>query len=219
MDETLLMRLIKKAGYKFANEFFSDMATEKIDVGKFLQQYQDEIDRQEEATRISAEEYQLQTDKDDQGDSKKDVLVIGGKSIAGLSYKYAKCCNPIYGDEVFGFISSEGTVKIHKADCPNARNIRARYPYRVIPVEWSGKTGDTLAANLRIIGNDDLGILANITSIIAKELNVNLRNISVDSHDGMFQGYLTVGVTDISQLNTLMKKIRTVKGVKDVERI
>ena len=219
LDETLLMRLIKKAGYKFANEFFSDMATEKIDVGKILQQYQDEIDRQEEATRISAEEYQLQTDKDDQGDSKKDVLVIGGKSIAGLSYKYAKCCNPIYGDEVFGFISSEGTVKIHKADCPNARNIRARYPYRVIPVEWSGKTGDTLAANLRIIGNDDLGILANITSIIAKELNVNLRNISVDSHDGMFQGYLTVGVTDISQLNTLMKKIRTVKGVKDVERI
>ena len=219
LDETTLMRLIKKNGYKFANEFYSDMASEKLDVNKFLQQYQEEIDRQEDVTKISAEEYHLQSAPEDDPKSKKDVLVIGGKSIAGLSYKYAKCCNPIYGDEVFGFISSEGTVKVHKSDCPNARNIRTRYPYRVIPVEWSGKTGDILSANLRIIGNDDLGILANITSIIAKELNVNLRNVSIDSHDGIFQGYLTVGVSDTTELNNLIKKIRTVKGVKDVVRI
>lgn len=219
LDETTLMRLIKKNGYKFANEFYSDMASEKLDVNKFLQQYQEEIDHQEDVTKISAEEYHLQSAPEDDPKSKKDVLVIGGKSIAGLSYKYAKCCNPIYGDEVFGFISSEGTVKVHKSDCPNARNIRTRYPYRVIPVEWSGKTGDILSANLRIIGNDDLGILANITSIIAKELNVNLRNVSIDSHDGIFQGYLTVGVSDTTELNNLIKKIRTVKGVKDVVRI
>ena len=219
LDETTLMRLIKKNGYKFANEFYSDMASEKLDVNKFLQQYQEEIDHQEDVTKISAEEYHLQSAPEDDPKSKKDVLVIGGKSIAGLSYKYAKCCNPIYGDEVFGFISSEGTVKVHKSDCPNARNIRTRYPYRVIPVEWSGKTGDILSANLRIIGNDDLGILANITSIIAKELNVNLRNVSIESHDGIFQGYLTVGVSDTTELNNLIKKIRTVKGVKDVVRI
>ena len=219
LDDTTLMRLIKKNGYKFANEFYSDMASEKLDVNKFLQQYQEEIDHQEDVTKISAEEYHLQSAPEDDPKSKKDVLVIGGKSIAGLSYKYAKCCNPIYGDEVFGFISSEGTVKVHKSDCPNARNIRTRYPYRVIPVEWSGKTGDILSANLRIIGNDDLGILANITSIIAKELNVNLRNVSIDSHDGIFQGYLTVGVSDTTELNNLIKKIRTVKGVKDVVRI
>lgn len=220
LDETMLMKLIKKAGYKFANEFFSDLAEEKLDVGRFLQQYVDEIGHhEEETTRISAGEYQMHSEEDESAKGNKDVLVIGGKSIAGLSYRFARCCNPIYGDEVFGFISSEGTVKIHKADCTNARNIRSRYPYRLIPVEWSGKTGDSLAANLRIVGNDDLGILANITSIIAKELNVNLRNVSIDSHDGMFQGYLSVGVTDISQLNTLIKKIRTVKGVKDVQRI
>ncbi len=147
------------------------------------------------------------------------MLVIGGKSINGLSYKFARCCNPIYGDDVFGFISSEGTVKIHRNDCPNAHNIRARYPYRVVEVEWSGKTGDTLMATLRIIGQDDLGILANITSIISKEMNVYLRNVAIDSHDGMFQGCLTIGVTDLSQLNAVIKKIRTVKGVKDVSRM
>ena len=110
-------------------------------------------------------------------------------------------------------------MKIHRADCPNAHNIRSRYPYRMIEVQWSGKTGDTLMASVRVIGNDDLGILANITSIISKEMNVNLRNVAIDSHDGIFQGVLTIGVTDQSQLTAVMKKIRTVKGVKDVSRL
>lgn len=218
LDETLLTRLIKKAGYKFTNEFYSDMGSERIDVGKFLQQYLEALDEQSSTETISAGEFQLRQ-SDESSDGNKDVLVIGGKSIAGLSYKFAKCCNPIYGDDVFGFISSEGTVKVHKSDCPNARNIRTRYPYRIIPVEWSGKTGDILSATLRIIGNDDIGILANITSIISKELGVNLRNVTIDSHDGIFQGYLTVGVSDTAQLNALIRKIRTVKGVKDVDRI
>ncbi len=219
IDEAVLMKLIKKSGYKFVNEFYSDMATEKLDVSRFLQQYSDTVSAsEEEEARVSAGEFQLRPAEDTK-EAKKDVLVIGGKSIDGLSYKFARCCNPIYGDNVFGFISSEGTVKIHRNDCPNASNIRERYPYRVVEVEWSGKTGDTLMASIRIIGVDDLGILANITSIISKEMNVYLRNVAIDSHDGIFQGVLTVGVTDQSQLNTLMKKIRTVKGVKDVSRI
>lgn len=219
LDDAVVMKLIKKAGYKFVNEFFSDLATEKIDVAKFLQQYSYAISEADEAEKISAEEFRLQH-PDDNEKSSSDVLVIGGKSIAGLSYKFAKCCNPIYGDPVFGFISSEGTVKIHKNDCPNAANIRLRYPYRIIQVEWSGKAGDILSANIRIIGNDDMGILANITSIISKEMGVHLRNVAIDSDNaGMFQGYLTVGVTDTAQLTTLMKKIRTVKGVKEVIRM
>ena len=220
LDETRMMKLIKKSGYKFVNEFYSDIANEKLDVSKVLQNYVDALEQEESAAavKVSAEEFELRQ-PDEETAAKSDVLVIGGKSIAGLSYKFARCCNPIYGDNVFGFISSEGMVKVHKADCPNARNIRTRYPYRIIPVEWSGKTGDVLSANIRIVGTDDLGILANITSIISKEMNVNLRNVTIDSHDGMFQGYITVGVTDNSQLNALLKKIRTVKGVKDVSRI
>ncbi len=220
ISEPMLMKLIKKNGYKFVSEFYADMAVEKLDVAKFLQQYVDAVAEEEsEAARISAEEFKLRHQDETESKDKKDVLVIGGKSINGLSYKFARCCNPIYGDDVFGFISSEGTVKIHRNDCPNAHNIRARYPYRVVEVEWSGKTGDTLMATLRIIGQDDLGILANITSIISKEMNVYLRNVAIDSHDGMFQGCLTIGVTDLSQLNAVIKKIRTVKGVKDVSRM
>ena len=146
-------------------------------------------------------------------------MVIGEKSINGLNYRFAKCCNPIYGDSVFGFISSDGMVKIHKEGCPNAANIRERYPYRIIKAGWSGKTGDILPATLRIIGKDDIGILANITSIISKENNVNMRNITVDSHDGVFHGILVVGVSGNAQLSALVKKIKTVKGVKEVERI
>lgn len=219
IDEAHLMKLIKKSGYKFANEFFSDVAEEKIDAGKFLNSYIESLRSQQETQHISADEFQLQTPTDDSVSGNKDVLVIGDKSINGLSYRFAKCCNPIYGDEVFGFVSSDGVVKVHKLNCPNARNIRTRYPYRIIDTRWSGKTGDLLSASIRIIGRDDLGILANITSIISKEMGVSMRNISVDSNDGIFQGYLTVGISDNRQLQDLIKKISTVKGVKSVERV
>ena len=136
-----------------------------------------------------------------------------------MSYKFAKCCAPIYGDEVFGFISADGTVKIHRCDCPNAANIRERYPYRIIKADWSGKEGDLLPASLRIIGNDDISILANITSIISKEAGVRLRNVTVDSHDGIFQGTIVVAVSDQRQLSSLLKKLKTVKGVKDIQRL
>ena len=210
LDDAILMKLIKKAGYKYVTEFYADLAEEKIDPGKFLNSYMElTAPPAESMEKVSAEEFHLRED---------DVLVIGGKSIAGLSYKFSRCCNPIYGDDVFGFISSEGTVKIHKADCPNARNICSRYPYRVIPVQWSGKTGDMLRSNIRIVGTDDVGIVANITSLVSKEPGVSLRNIAIDSHDGLFTGMLTVGVADNNILNALIKKIRGIKGVKDASR-
>ena len=103
-------------------------------------------------------------------------------------------------------------------DCPNAAHIRNKYPYRIITTRWSGKVGNQFAATLRIVGYDDIGIVTNITSIITKEKNVLLKSISIDSNDGLFQGYLVVGVSDTQMLNTIIKKIKTVKGVKDVQR-
>ncbi len=135
-----------------------------------------------------------------------------------MNYRFAKCCSPIYGDDVFGFISAEGVIKIHRTDCPNARNIRERYPYRMITTRWSGKIGNQFAATLRVVGRDDIGIVTNITSIISREKNATLRNISIDSNDGLFQGHLTIGVSDTHALSTLIKKIQTVKGVKEVQR-
>lgn len=217
IEESILMRMVKKIGYKFTLDFFADLGSDKLDVGRILNSYVEAVTPQEESDHISAEEFEIKRRDDESSDT--DVLVIGEKSINGLNYKFARCCNPIYGDDVFGFISSDGTVKIHKNICPNAANIKARYPYRVIRADWSGKSGTMLPATLRVVGNDDIGIVTNITSIISHEAGVALRNISIDSHDGLFHGYLVIGVSDQRQLTTLVKKIKTVKGVKDVIRV
>ncbi len=214
-DDALLMKMIKKQGYKFINDFYVDLAAGKLDAGKVMSQYVAFTAPEKEVERVSAEEFVVHDNQDTAG---SDVLVIGDKAINGLSYRFAKCCNPVYGDPVFGFISSDGMVKIHKHTCPNAPNIKERYPYRLIRVNWSGKAGHLLPATLRIIGSDDIGIVATITSIISKEQNVQLRNISVNSNDGIFQGYLTLGVGDQGSLTGIIRKIKTVKGVKEVYR-
>lgn len=172
-----------------------------------------------ETTRVSADTYVMQPIAAESESTRDDAdVVVIGEGIKGISYRLARCCNPIYGDDVFGFISAEGVIKIHRADCPNAANIRRRYPYRVINTRWSGKIGSQLGATLRIVGRDDIGIVTNITSIINKEKNCSLRNISIESHDGLFHGFVVVGVGDQSSLNQLIRKLKTVKGVKDVQR-
>ncbi|MCH5225291.1 MAG: bifunctional (p)ppGpp synthetase/guanosine-3',5'-bis(diphosphate) 3'-pyrophosphohydrolase [Muribaculaceae bacterium] len=218
IDEASLMKFISKSGYKHANDFYAEIADGKIDPNKFLANYSEETKPKTEATRVSAEGFQYQEKPSDQEDD-TEIIKIGEKNISGLNFKFAKCCNPIYGDEVFGFVSSDGTVKIHRTDCPNAGHIRQRYPYRIINAAWSGGSGDMLPATLKITGKDDIGIVANITSVISKESGVNLRNISVDSNDGMFQGLLVVAVSDNKKLSNLIKKLSTVKGVKDIQRV
>lgn len=218
IDEALLSKVIKKLGAKTVTEFYTRIADGVLDVNEVVEAYVAATHVSDEGEKISASEYTMQPlTTDDNTKTSDDILVIGN-NIKGINYKLAKCCNPIYGDDVFGFISSEGVIKIHRADCPNAANIKEKYPYRLIKTQWSGKLGSQFGATLRIVGNDDIGIVTNITSIINKEKNVTLRSITVDSNDGLFQGYLIVGVNDTSSLNQLIKKIQTVKGVKDVQR-
>jgi GTP pyrophosphokinase len=221
IQEAVLMKLIKKLGYKTSTEFFSQLGEDAIDINDVSEAYIALCEKQNEAAAaVSAEEYVMQTPVEETPSHDNDILEIGtGDGIVkGLNYKLAKCCNPIYGDDVFGFISSEGVVKIHRDDCPNARNIRSRYPYRVIRTRWSGKFDGQMAATLSIIGHDDIGIVTNITSIINKEKSTSLRNISIDSNDGLFQGYVVVGISNTQALNDLIKKIKAIKGVKDVSR-
>ncbi|THG54353.1 bifunctional (p)ppGpp synthetase/guanosine-3',5'-bis(diphosphate) 3'-pyrophosphohydrolase [Muribaculum caecicola] len=217
LQEATLMRLIKKTGYKTVTDFYTAVASENIDINNIIAQYE-ELERRatETVTARSAEEFQL-SPTDEQTAEQSDVLVIGN-NIKGVNYRMAKCCNPIYGDDVFGFISSEGVIKIHRTDCSNARNIRDKYPYRLINTRWSGKLGEQFGATLRIVGNDDIGIITNITSIINKEKDAQLRSISIESNDGLFQGFLVVGIRDTAQLNDITRKLRTIKGIKDIKR-
>ena len=220
-DEAILMRLIRKLGFKTVTDFYQSIANESMDVNDIIDKYLDmqkrETEQREEISYRSAEGFNIQQPTEAK-DYKDDVLVID-RNLKGLDFTLAKCCNPIYGDEVFGFVSINGGIKIHRCDCPNAKEMRSRFPYRIVKARWAGKSqGKQYPITLRIIGHDDIGIVTNITSIINKENNILLRSISIDSHDGLFSGMLTVTVDDNAKLESLIKKIKTVKGVKQVSR-
>lgn len=221
MEEGTVSKTVARMGYKNTIEFFSALGAGEVDVNAVVETYLTLVERRaDEAAAISASTFvmpddDVSADADSRGGS--DVVVIG-EGIKGVNYRLAKCCNPIYGDDVFGFISAEGVIKIHRSDCPNAAHLREKYAYRLIRTRWSGKAGSQFMATLRVVGKDDIGIVTNITSIINKEKSVSLRSISIDSNDGLFAGVITVGVNDRPALNMLIKKIKTVKGVKDVQR-
>lgn len=220
-DEAVMMRLIKKLGYKTVTEFYQDIAIEKLDANHILDRYTElkkkETEIREDIVYRSAENYSIQPIVDEKA-FKDDVLVID-QNLKGLEFKLAKCCNPIYGDEVFGFVTINGGIKIHREDCPNAPEMKARFGYRIVKARWAGKSqGKQYPISLRVVGHDDIGIVTNITSIINKESGILLRSISIDSNDGLFSGMLTVMVDDTAKLEALIKKLRTVKGVKQVNR-
>lgn len=218
-DDALLMRLIKKKGFKTVTDFYIQIAKDSLDVNTVIDEYLElgrkEAEIHEKHEHISAETYIAPTPEKE--NNSNDELVID-KNLTGIDYKLAKCCNPIYGDSIFGFVSSQG-IKIHRTGCPNAEDMFDRFAYRIIPARWSGKSGSNYTITLRVIGHDDIGIVTNLTSIISKENGINLRSISIDSNDGLFQGNISVTLNSTDMLNGLIKKLKTVKGVKQITRI
>ncbi len=222
LEESTVSHLIKKLGFKEANDFYRHMADGSLDVNQVIDKYQELLRHDnnagtQQASR-SAEGFSYDNPNEELARSSDDVLVID-RNLKGVEYSLAKCCNPIYGDDVFGFVTVNGGIKIHRNDCPNAPELRKRFGYRIVKAKWSGKGSSQYSITLKVIGNDDIGIVNNITSIIAKEEKIMMRNINIDSHDGLFSGNLTVNVDDTSRLEQLIKKIRNVKGVKQVIRI
>ena len=220
-DESALNQVIKKLGFKEAADFYSTIVEDKADFNNILDLYVEFQKREagvgERAEIRSAEEFHFQERADTRHADMDDVLVID-RNLKGLDFQMAHCCNPVYGDEVFGFVSVSGGIKIHRATCPNAHQMRNRFPYRIVQARWAGKGSSNYPITLHVVGQDDLGIINNITSIISKEEHIMLRNIAIESNDGLFYGTLTVLVNDLTQLSTLLKKLRTVKGVKAVSR-
>jgi len=220
-DESILNQLIKKLNYKEAGDFFADILDNKIDLNVTLDTYVELQKRDagvgERAEVKSAEEFNFREVVEPISGASDDVLVID-RNLKGVEFQMARCCHPVYGDDVFGFVSVSGGIKIHRETCPNAHDMRTRFPYRIVKARWAGKGGSTYPITLHVVGQDDLGIVNNITSIIAKEEHIMLRNISIESKDGLFYGELTVLVDDTTQLNSLIKKLRTVRGVKAVGR-
>lgn len=220
MEEPVLMRFIKKKGFKTVTDFYVELAEERLDPNQIIDEYLElnrkETEQSERFEVRSAGEF-ITTTEVEEISTHQDILVID-KNLTGIEYKLAKCCNPIYGDEVFGFVSTQG-IKIHRIDCPNAQEMFSRFGYRIIQAKWSGKGDNGYVVTLRVIGRDDIAIVTNITSVIGKEGGITLRSLNIDSVDGIFQGNFTVLVRDTTTLNILTKKIKAVKGVKTVERL
>lgn len=222
MDEGTMSHLIKKLGFKETNDFYRQIADETLDINHVIEKYQeikayDNNIQGQQQTR-SADEYSFKNSIKNFTKSNGDVLVID-RNLKGIDYQLSKCCNPIYGDDVFGFVTVSGGIKIHRKDCPNALEMRKRFGYRILQARWSGKADSKYTITLKIIGNDDIGIVNNITSVISKEENIMMRSINIDSHDGLFSGNLEINVEDTSKLNQLIKKLRVIKGVKQIIRL
>ena len=222
LSESVMAHTIRKMGFKVASDFYKQLAEEKLDINQVVEKYIEvrdyDLNLNAPAQTRSAEEFNFEMTSDHVPSGHDDELVIGS-DLKGIDYSLAQCCHPIFGDPIFGFVTVSGGIKIHRTTCPNAAHLREHLGYRIVRARWSGKGTSQYSITLNVIGNDDIGIVNNITSIISKEEKIMMRSINIDSHDGLFEGHLTVMIEDTSRMEALIRKIRTVKGVKSVSRI
>ena len=222
IDESVMSHLVKRLGFKEMSDFFKQIADEKLDLNEVVDKYLEVRDYDMNANPTqparSAEEFNFDNPNEEKTKESDDILVID-KNLKGIDFSLAKCCHPIYGDDVFGFVTVNGGIKIHRCDCPNSAELRRRFGYRIVRARWSGKGTSQYSTIMRIVGNDDIAIINNITSIISKEDKITLRSINIESHDGLFTGNLTILLQDTIKLDSLIKKIKTIKGVKQVSRL
>ena len=223
MDDSIMQVLIRKLGFKEVSDFYRQVASGDQDVNQVIDKY---VELQQGDGPVTgnnvahtAADFVLDESRLPSNPRMDDDVLVIDRNLKGVDYQLARCCQPIYGDQMFGFVTFSGGIKIHREDCPNAPELKKRFGYRVVKARWSGKGSSQYAITLRIIGNDDIGIVNNLTSIISKDEKLILRSINIDSHDGLFSGNLEVMIDDNTRLEGLIKKLRTVKGVKQVSRI
>ena len=214
----MMDHLIRKMGYKRLSDFYQRVAEGGIDITDIYKRYNEIANPESNEAVQSAQDFTLITDKET--GASNDVLVIE-RNLKGIDYKLSKCCAPIFGDEIFGFVTINGGISVHRKDCTNAKQLRERYPYRIIEARWSdsGKNKALYPVTLRVVGHDDIGIVNNITSLITQEKDIIMRGINIESHDTLFSGTLTLMIDDTAKLKKLITKIEGIKGVKQVKRI
>lgn len=222
-DEAVFMHTITRMGYKVVTDFYADIANDTLDINHVLETYAATLkhargEAEHTAPAQSAKDFVMQPDEERKLYGNNDDVMVIDENLKGIDFQMAKCCQPVYGDEVFGFVTNGNGIKIHRTDCTNAPQLRQRFGYRIVKARWAGKRGTQYPITLHVVGNDDLGIVNNITSIISKEEKILLRSISIDSFDGLFSGRLTVMLEDTSKLQKLIKRLKTIKGIKNVSR-
>jgi len=215
-DSHNVSELEKYYGYHSATALYEDVAKGKISLKK-LKGYT--VDKKQIVfKKLDVHQESEQRKKQTGGSIPKDTLIIGDNEM-DVPYKLSQCCNPIPGDDVFGFVTINDGIKIHRVKCPNAVQLRSNFAYRIIKAKWQSQKESEFAAKIRFKGIDDLGLVEKITHAISSDLNVNMKAISFESNDGVFDGRVTVLVYNTDHLNNLIKRLQDVEGVLTVERV
>ena len=212
-------KIIHHYKYKDAIDLYYDICTEKLDLLQIKEVLVADLVKPEQAKPHPMEEASVEKIVRGAMADADDFLVIDDK-LSGVDYRLGKCCNPIFGDEIFGFVTISTGITIHRINCPNAHDLISRYGYRVVKARWSRSEKEhQFLATLRISGVDDLGIVSNISEVISKDLKVNMRSFNMDTSDGLFEGTVNVFIQDTDHLDVLQRKLAKVKGVSSVRRI
>ena len=222
-DEAAFIRITLRKGYKTLSDFYRDLTHSKIDVQEFLNLYEQElaavslIEAQPSiGSARSAKDFTYQESESESNQINTSEVLILDRGLTGVAYSLAQCCRPLYGDEVFGLVTTRG-IKVHRMNCPNAPDMFAHSPHKIICAKWNGESGSSQVASIEVVGRDELSIATNITSLIRKESGVKLRSYSIQSKDGLFHGSFVLYVERREALTVLIKKIRSASGVKHAE--
>jgi GTP pyrophosphokinase len=217
-SETVVEMLVKEFKLENSLQLYHKISTEKIDIAAVKHFLTSKLGESGERSEKLVPE-QIASSKKDNAAEPEECLSIG-EDIDNVTYKLAKCCNPIPGDKVFGFVTSDGTISIHRINCPNAKSLQQRYGYRIIKVKWCGMESGGSQATVSIYGRDVMGLLGKITKVISEDLQVNMKNIVFNSDkEGFFEGKIVLQITDAESLEQLMNKIKAIDGIIDVVRI
>lgn len=216
-DVTTIHRLVNFLNLKNALEMYQQVADNKVD----LTAVRDWLKEKDPAGYLKEKTvHDKRIESFIKSTVRKDDCLIINDTLDRIDYQLSKCCNPIFGDEVFGFITVGSGAKIHRINCPNAKQMISRYPYRIVKVQWTEDHEDDAfyTVNIRLTGMDDIGIINEVSKVISSDLRVNMRAMKVQSDDGCFAGQITLAVNDRNHLNIILKKIKQVKGVLTVQR-
>ena len=218
MTEDVIELLVKEYKTENALQLYHRIATEKIDIADIKHFLSSVLEAKADKAEKPVQE-QNETAKKEAVQEVEEGLSIG-EDIAHVKYKLAKCCNPIPGDKVFGFVTNDGNITIHRVNCPNAKSLQERYGYRIINVKWNGIENGVSQATIGIYGNNKQGLLGKITKVISEDMQVDMKNVSFNSDkNGLFEGRVVLQIADIESLEKLIDRIRAIDGIMEVVRI
>ncbi len=215
-DDTIA-NLTKHFNFKHPVELYQAVGSGKLDIGK-VKKVIIQLDSKEK-NKPEKHNYNSIVEKIEEV-KKRDFLIID-KHVESINYQFANCCNPIFGDKIFGFVTVSRGTKIHKNTCPNAKDLKIRHPYRIVESVWNKESEFALfPANIKIVGNDNMGMLNKITEIITNELKLNLKAFNLKSNNNTtFEGIMVVYVSGTNQLSKVIKSLKNIKNITSVKRV